>query len=139
MIGHAASISSLTPVPVTAEIWKNFSFSFFARFSRAVDALRIVDRVDLVGRDEVRLLQQLGIVELELLADRVEVFDRVAARRARHIDQVNDHLRALDVAQELVAQAVPFVRALDQARHVGDDEVAVAAERDHAEVAASAS
>ena len=36
MIGQAASISSLTPVPATAEIWKNFSFSFFARFSSAV-------------------------------------------------------------------------------------------------------
>ena len=36
MIGHAASISSLTPSPVTAEISKNFSFSFFARFSSAV-------------------------------------------------------------------------------------------------------
>ena len=36
MIGHAASISALTPSRVTAEILKNFSFSFFARFSSAV-------------------------------------------------------------------------------------------------------
>ena len=116
MIGHAASISSLTPSPVTAEILKNGSFSFFARFSSAVDALRIVDRVDLVGGDQLRLLEQLRVVELELAANRVEVLDRIASRRARHVDEVNQHLGALDVAQELMAEAVALVRAFDQAR-----------------------
>jgi len=32
MIGHAASINSFVPWPVTAEILKNFSFNFFARY-----------------------------------------------------------------------------------------------------------
>ena len=47
--------------------------------------------------------------------DRVEVFDWIAARQAGHVDQVHEHLRPLDVAQELMAEAVTFVRALDQA------------------------
>ena len=79
-------------------------------------------------------VEQLGVVERELAADGVEVLDRIAARCARHVDQVNQHLRALDVAQELVAEPVALVRAFDQPGHVGDDEAAIAAERDDAEV-----
>jgi hypothetical protein len=45
---------------------------------------------------------------------------------------MNQHLGAFDVAQELVAQAMAFVRALDQSRNVGDDEAAIATERDDA-------
>ena len=41
---------------------------------------------------------------------------------------MDEHLRALDVAQELVAEAVPVVRAFDQPGHVGDDEAAVVAQ-----------
>ena len=134
MSGHAASSSSGTPSPVTAEILKNGSLSFFARFSSAVDALGIVNRIDLVGGDQLRLLEQSRIVEIELAADRVEILDRIAARRARHVDQVDQHLRPLDVPQELVAEPVALVRAFDQPGHVGDDEAAIVAQRDHAEV-----
>ncbi len=70
----------------------------------------------------------------QLVADRVEVLDRVAAGRARDVDEVHEDLRALDVPQELMPETVALVRALDQAGHVGDDEAAVAAERDDAEV-----
>ena len=98
------------------------------------DALRIVERVDLVGGHQLRLLEQLRVVELELAADGVEVLDRVASRRAGDVDQVNQHLGALDVAQELMAEAVAFVRAFDQAGHIGDHEAAIVAQRDHAEV-----
>ena len=45
----------------------------------------------------------------------------------RHVHQVHQHLRALDVAEELVAEAMPFVRALDEPGHVGDDEAAIVA------------
>jgi hypothetical protein len=44
---------------------------------------------------------------------------------------MDEHLRPLDVAQELVAEAVAFVRALRSARNVGDDEAAIVAQRDH--------
>ena len=99
-----------------------------------VDARRIVERVDLVGRHELRLLEQRGIVERELAANRVEVLDRIAARRAGDVDEMNQHLRALDVTQELMAETVSFVRAFDQPGDVGDDEAALVAQRDDAEM-----
>ena len=46
------------------------------------------------------------IEQPQLLDDRVEVLDRIAARRAGHVHEVDEHLRALDVAQELMAEAV---------------------------------
>ena len=46
---------------------------------------------------------------------------------------MHDERRALDVAQELVSQTAPFVRALDEAGDVGHDEAVVPRTR-HAEV-----
>ena len=48
----------------------------------------------------------------------------VEQRRA-DVEQVHEHARALDVAQEAVAEAVALARALDQAGDVGDDEAAL--------------
>jgi hypothetical protein len=95
---------------------------------------RVVDRVDLIGGNDLRLGRNRGIELPELLDDRLEVLDRIAARGARDINQVHEHFRALDVAQELMPQPVPLVRAFDEPRHVGDHEAAIAAERDHAQV-----
>ena len=67
-------------------------------------------------------------------AHRVEVLDRIAARGARDVDQVHEHLGALEMAQELMAEALAAVRAFDQPGHVGDDEAAVVARADDAEV-----
>ena len=47
---------------------------------------------------------------------------------------MHDEGRALDVAKELVAKALALARALDEARHVCDDEGAGLAGLDHAEV-----
>ena len=47
---------------------------------------------------------------------------------------MEDHLRPFDVSQEPVAEPVSRVRALDEPRHVGHDEAAVAAESDDSEV-----
>ncbi len=41
---------------------------------------------------------------------------------ARHVDDVHDQGGALDVAQELVTQALALARALDKAGDVGNDE-----------------
>ena len=79
-----------------------------------LDALGIVDRVHLVGDDDLRLRRHRRREALQLVEDGVEVLDRIASRRAGHVDQVHEHLRPLDVAKELVAEAVAFVRALDQ-------------------------
>jgi hypothetical protein len=64
----------------------------------------------------------------------VEVCDRIAARLARHIDEMNQDLGSFDVAQELIAEAMTFVGAFDQAGHVGHHKAAIAAQRDHAEI-----
>ena len=64
----------------------------------------------------------------------VEIVDRIASARARHVDHVHQHLRALEMAQELVAEPEAAMRAFDQAGHVGDDEAAVVAQPDDAEI-----
>ena len=104
---QSASSSGGRPSPATAEILKNGSDRLLARCCSAVDAVGLVEGVELGGGDDLRLLQQRRIEQLELAADGVEVLDRVAARLARDVHQVDQHLRALDVAQELVAEPVP--------------------------------
>ena len=91
-------------------------------------ALRLVEGVDLVGGDQLRLVEECRGEQPELAADDLEILDRVAAGGARHVDHVEEHLGAFDVTQELVAEPMTGVRALDQAGHVGDDEAAVVAE-----------
>ena len=74
-------------------------------------------QVDLVERDQHRLLEQRRIVRAELLADDVVVPLRVA-RRA--VDDVDEDPRPLDVAQERVPEPGARAGALDQPGHVGD-------------------
>ena len=93
--------------------------------------------VDLVERDEARTVGEVALgaaVLLELVLDRVEVADRVAAGVERGaVEHVHEHVAALDVAQELQAEALALARAGDEAGHVGDGEDRVAG-GDHAEV-----
>jgi hypothetical protein len=96
---------------------------------------RIVHRVGLVRRhDDGLVLQALarGVASGEkrqLARDHREVLDRIASLGRRDVDDVHEHARALEMAEEAVAEAVPLVRPFDQARHVGDDERAVAESR----------
>ena len=54
---------------------------------------------------------------------RLRLRDRVDALvERREVDDVQQQARALQVAQELVAEAGAFGGAFDQARDVGDDE-----------------
>ncbi len=98
-----------------------------AAFERG-DAIRIVDGVHLVRRDDLRLRGERRVKQLELLAHGVEIAHRVAAGRARDVDQVHEHLRPLEMAEELVAEALSAMSAFNQAGHVGDREAAVAAQ-----------
>ena len=93
------------------------------------EPIRIVQRVDLVrggdlrlGRERDRRVVAGAREQLELAADDLEVLDRIAARRRRHVDHVHEHLRAFEVREELRAEAVALVRAFDQPGHVGHDE-----------------
>src|SRR6185503_2258569 len=47
---------------------------------------------------------------------------------------MDQHLRPLDMAKELMAEPVAFMRAFDQTGNVGDDEAAIAAQRDDAKI-----
>ena len=67
-------------------------------------------------------LGQGGAVLLELAADRPVVRDRVGAVGGDGLDQVDEQAGPLDVAEELVAQAVALVGPFDQPGDVGDDE-----------------
>ena len=132
---HIASSSSGRPAPVAPEILKNGSPSAAARAATAVTHRRSsVNRVDLVGGDDLRLRRERRLKELQLATHRVEIVDRIAAARARDVDQVHEHLRALEVPQELMAEAQAAMRAFNQPGHVGDDEAAIVAQADDAEV-----
>ena len=88
--------------------------------------------VDLVQRDELRALEQRRLalghgVGGELGEDDVEVGQRVAAGlEGGAVEHVHERGAALDVAEELEAEAAALARALDEAGHVGDGEADVA-------------
>ena len=87
-----------------------------------VGQLPAVGHVDLVERDQPRPVLEAA-VRRELVLDDVEVGDRVAVRlHRRHVDDVHQRGAALDVAQEVVAEAAALAGALDQPGHVGDGE-----------------
>ena len=99
--------------------------------------------IDLVEDDDARAFgdrdraeRKLKVIRVftEFLFERVIVAQRVAARFERGaIDHVRDDLGALDVTQELQAEAFALRGARDQARHVGD-RIAHVAGLHHAQV-----
>ena len=114
---HIASSSSGMPAPVAAGDTRRTAGPARRRaVASAATRVLVVDRVDLVGGDDLRLGGQRRLEQLELLAHDVEIVDRIAAGRARHVDQVHEHLGAFEVPQELVAEALAAMRAFDQAR-----------------------
>ena len=97
-------------------------------------AFLIVQRVDLVRADQLRLRGQLRSEQLQFLPDDVHVRDRIAPRHARDVDEMNEHLRPFEMPEELVSQSLPAMRAFDQAGDVRDDKAAFVAQADDAEV-----
>ena len=67
-------------------------------------------KVALGGRHQLRALEQLRQVAAHLVPDQRQVGGGVASARARGVDHVQQHARALDVAQELEPQAGALVR-----------------------------
>ena len=72
--------------------------------------------------------------KLELAANRVEIVYGIASGGARHVDEVHEDLRPLEMPQELVAQTEAAMRALDETRNVGEHEAAIVAQPDDAEI-----
>ena len=91
-------------------------------------------RVALVGDDDLRTLRKLGAILLELTVDDAVILNRVAIlKTARHVDDMHDERRTLNVAQELVTQALALARALDKTGDVGND-VRIFAGTHHAQI-----
>ena len=91
-------------------------------------------RIALVGDDDLRTLRKLGTILLELAVDDSIILDRIAIlKTTRHVDDVHDQGRTLNVAQELMTQALALARALDKTGDVGND-VRIFAGTHHAEV-----
>jgi glyoxylase-like metal-dependent hydrolase (beta-lactamase superfamily II) len=79
--------------------------------------------VDLGGDDDGGLGGEAVVEGLELLHDDAEIFDGVGtAAGVGDVDEVDEDAGALDVAEELGAEAGAEVGAFDEAGHVGDDE-----------------
>src|SRR5687768_13416541 len=74
--------------------------------AQRLEPRRIVERVDLVRGDDHRLVAQPfpGRVaageQLQLPGDYVEIRHRIAAACRGYVDHVNEHFRALEMAQE---------------------------------------
>ena len=77
------------------------------------EAGRLGQQVDLVQHDRLRPLVEAGAVERELAVDRAEALLDVLLGR---VDHVQEQPRALEVGEELVPEADPLARALDQTR-----------------------
>ena len=81
----------------------------------------LVDGVDLGQADDLGLLLEPFAVGRELAPDRAVVGAGVGPGR---VDEMHERAAALDMAEEAVAEPVAFMRALDEAGNVGEDEIA---------------
>ena len=91
-------------------------------------------RIALVGDDDLRTLRKLCAILLKLTVDDAIVLNRIAILKpARHVNDMHDQGRALNVAQELMAQATTLARALDETGDVGND-VRIFAGTHHAQI-----
>ena len=123
----SACSSSAIPSPVAAE---QASAAPVAASSASRSSGR--DQIDLREHDELWPLGQPAAVELQLAVDRrpprVDVLGS-----GRGLDQVDEEPGALEVREELVPQADSLARALQQARDVGDRELAAVVRLDRSE------
>ena len=95
---------------------------------------KIVNRVGFVGCDHLGLSGKLLAVIGKLCVDRIDVRDRVASFCSGCIDNVDEHLGTLDMAQKFMAETDAFRSALDQSRNVCDDEALHIRQIDNSEV-----
>ena len=99
-----------------------------------IDRRRIGDGVHLRRHHDLRLRAQRVVEKRELALNGFELVDRIPARCARHIHEVDQHLRAVEMLQEPIAESLALVRPFNEAGHVGDDKAAIAAQRHDAKI-----
>ena len=127
-VGHGAHQFD-DAFPVAEEIAVKFKAAFRGKSAQLFEVLAIGRGVELGRHDDHRLLRQRRAEGGELALDDFEIVHRVAIVRIARIHQMRDQPRALDVLQEADAQPDAFVRAFDQARHIGDHKRAAIARR----------
>ena len=99
-----------------------------------LDAIGHAGGIALVGDDDLRTIGKVGCIAAELIVDDAVILEGIAALiAARDIDNVQDQSRALDMTQELMAQALALGRALNETRNVGND-IGILAGAHHAEI-----
>ncbi len=91
------------------------------RGSSSSKAGRLGQKIELVQHDDLRELGEPGAVRIELAVDDLELLRGISRSR---VDDVDEHARALEVREELVAEPDAFAGALDQAGDVGDRQLA---------------
>ena len=127
-------LQRVEPSPVTAEMRSDGSPRVRTCASSASTADGSVTASIFVAVTICGFLGKLAAEERQLAPNRFEVLDRIAARGAGYVYQVDEHLRPVQVLQKPVSKSFAFVRTFDQARDVSHDEAAVAAERDDAQI-----
>ena len=79
--------------------------------------------VEFVEGEDLRFVSEAVPEVAQLLIDEIAVGERIVGG---HVEDVHQDAGALDVAQELVAEADALTCALDESGHVGGDEGVVA-------------
>ncbi len=95
--------------------------------------LRIHD-VGLVSGHNHGPVTEIDAVVLQLGADGIEILHRIPALAAGHVNHMNQKTAAVDVAQEIVAQAGTFGSTLNDAGDVSHDEGHALVHENHAQV-----
>ena len=91
-------------------------------------------RIALISDNDLRALRELCAILLELTVNNAIVLDRITILKpARHVNDMHNQSSALDMTQELMAQATPLARALDKTGDIGND-VRIFAGTHHAQV-----
>jgi hypothetical protein len=116
---NSRATASSTPCPVTAEITSGARPVAAVNRCDLVGKLVCSDRIRLVEGDDLGLVLEAGIIGVEFVADRAVGLHRILDGG---IDQMQQHIAALDMAEEPVADPLALVRSLDQPGNIGQHE-----------------
>ena len=119
--------SSSRPCPVAADVTTTATAPVSRVAPLRGGPLRLLrgDQVGLRQAEDPRQLRESVPVSLQLGLDGRVVGSRVGAVQRRDVEDVDQQAGALHVGEELVPEPGALARALDQARDVGHDELAI--------------
>ncbi len=123
---NSARRNSSIPSPVTQESGEDPSYPFVVQLK----AGRRTEKIDLVEHDDLRTIGESRAVGLQLTVHRSEALDRIVGMG---VDDVDEEPCSLEMGEELVPEPDAVARPFEQARNVGDDELAPIARLDRPE------